>query len=472
MRILQVNTADSGGGAEAVARGLFQAYRSRGHWSRLAVGTKSVDDPDIVSLSRHTRRGIISRLARRVGGERLVRIAHDPMGVVATLRGSEEVNAPASWNLLNLFLPDQPEVLHLHNLHGSGYFDLRALPWLSTQLPLVLTLHDGWLLSGHCAQALGCERWQVGCGSCPDLTLYPAIRRDATASNFQRKHRILAQTRAYFSAPSAWLLDRVRTSHLRNSIIEARVIANGVDTSTFAPGDKVNARTALGLPAEAAILLFVAPGGSRNQFKDQRTLRAAIERLGLRESALRLVCLVLGSEPRIERLGSAELWHIGYESSTDRVTQFYQAADLYVHASRADTFPLAVLEALSSGVPVVATAVGGIPEQIWPLQLENVGLAPGLAPSTREKATGVLVPSGDAASMANALAALLENRPLLRQLSGNARRDACVRFDAETQVNGWLSWYEDILRSHIGGPLQGPSTPNPARPGRSLSCSS
>ena len=51
-------------------------------------------------------------------------------------------------------------------------------------MPVALTLHDEWLLTGHCAYTLGCERWRIGCGRCPDLTIYPAIRRDSTAENF------------------------------------------------------------------------------------------------------------------------------------------------------------------------------------------------------------------------------------------------------------------------------------------------
>ena len=53
------------------------------------------------------------------------------------------------------------DVLHLHNLHG-GYFDLRHLPRLSPRLPVVVTLHDTWLTSGHCAYTLECERWRDG----------------------------------------------------------------------------------------------------------------------------------------------------------------------------------------------------------------------------------------------------------------------------------------------------------------------
>src|SRR5579859_4277744 len=118
MRILQINTADVGGGAEAVARQLLEGYRSRGHWSRLAVGVKHLDDPDIVLLPRAGEGSMVSALARKVGGARLARAVADPPGVLARLRGSEDVNAPQSWRVLERFGSPAPDIVHCHNLHG------------------------------------------------------------------------------------------------------------------------------------------------------------------------------------------------------------------------------------------------------------------------------------------------------------------------------------------------------------------
>ena len=55
----------------------------------------------------------------------------------------------------------------------------------------------------------------------------------------------------------------------------------------------------------------------------------------------------------------------------ETVAPYYQAADVYLHAAKADNFPRAVLEALCCGTPVVATAVGGIPEQVKGLKISD-----------------------------------------------------------------------------------------------------
>ena len=109
-------------------------------------------------------------------------------------------------------------------------------------MPTVLTLHDAWLLSGHCAHSFDCERWKTGCGECPDLTIEPAIRRDATADNWVRKRDIYARSRLYVATPSPWLMGRVEQSMLAPAVEQARVIPNGVDLSVFRPADKRSIR--------------------------------------------------------------------------------------------------------------------------------------------------------------------------------------------------------------------------------------
>ena len=448
MKILQVNTADVGGGAEVVARQLFAAYRARGHWSRLAVGAKSSDDPDVIRLPRTGEGGIREKLTRYFG-PRVSRVARDPMTAWARLLGSEDVTAPSSWSILDRLGGDRPDILHCHNLHGLDYFDLRALPALSTQLPLLLTLHDAWLLSGHCAHSLNCQRWTAGCGHCPDLTLYPAIRRDNSASNFARKRAIFKATRAYVSVPSQWLMERVRRSHLADSIIDARVMPNCVDTTLFVPGDRAQLRHELGVPPSAHVVLFVAAGGTANRWKDFETFRRSLGWLTFAQPTDRIVCLVLGEAAELPSVGRVEFRCVPTQSDPRQVVRLYQASDVYVHSARADSFPLAVLEALSCGTPIVASAVGGIPEQVL-----HDGAAPGdwipdgVTPAANEHATGVLVPAGDAPALARALSYVLNDALLRARLGANARRDAVRRFSLEQVVEAWLAWYAAILETH------------------------
>lgn len=448
MRILQVNTYDGGGGAEVVACQLFEAYRRLGHQSWLAVGEKRGDDPGVLGFPNDALRDrwgqwclalgeMLSPLVGRVRGAWRLRgwlqtwIAHPKRWLDLHL-GRENLDFPATWHLLDL-AGERPDIVHCHNLHGGwlsrgGYFDLRALPTLSRQLPVVVTLHDTWLLSGHCAYTLGCERWKVGCGSCPDLTIYPSVRRDATAYNWRRKRDIYAKSALFVATPSRWLMEQVEQSMLAASITEARVIPNGVDLSVFGPGDRQAARTALGLPQDAKVLLFVASAAKRNRFKDYETVHAAAMQVSARFRAQRVLLVVLGeSAAETESMGNGEIRCIPFEQDRRVIARFYQAADVYVHAAKSDNFPNAVIEALACGAPVVATAVDGIPEQV------------------EEGRTGFLVPAGDAESMARQIVRLLSDDNLRRQMGTGAAETARRRFDFRQQVSAYLDWYRGII---------------------------
>ena len=435
MTILQVNAQDVGGGAEHVASGLLQGYRQRGLDAYLAVGRKLQDRPDVLELSTGEGHGRAYRAWRHVG---------DKFGglrrVLDEWRGIESFHYPATYRLPTL-APNKPDIIHAHNLHG-GFFDLRALPWLSRQAPLVLTLHDAWLLSGHCSHSFGCERWRTGCGSCPDLSIYPAVRRDKTAHNWKRKQSLYARCRLYVATPCRWLMDRIRQSMLWPAVVESRVIPNGVDLNVFHPGQRANARSALGIPADAKVVLCAASGMQQNQFKDFETMRAAVASIDLQQDG-DVHLIVLGGRGAIEHSGTATIRYVPFTTDQSTVASYYRAADVYIHAARAETFPMTILEALASGLPVVATAVGGIQEQIKSLSCH--GAKQPWRPYSEAEATGVLVPRGDTRGMSQATAMLLESDKLRRRLSCNAAHDARIQFDLNIQCETYLAWYASIL---------------------------
>ncbi len=446
MRIVQVNMFDVYGGAEKVAWDLASAYRDRGHDAWLAVGRKRSNAPDVLCIPHHQAKALWPRFwwtihhrlqpyyGRATGVRTLCRLVHalaEPEGWVGTRLGIEDFSYPGAWHLLDAPCA-RPDILHCHNLHQK-YFDLRALPWLSRRVPVVLTLHDAWLLSGHCAHSFDCDRWQTGCGQCPDLSIHPPIRRDATARNWRRKRDIYAASRLHVATPCRWLMDKVQRSILKAGIVESRIIPYGVDLGTFRPGDRHAVRTALAIPPEADVLLFAASGIRKNIWKDYETLRRVVGRLAERGGGRPLLFLAVGEDAPPERIGAAEIRFVPFESDPRKVAGYYQAADIYVHAARADTFPCTVLEALACGTPVVATAIGGIPEQVR-------SLSPGeTAP------TGILVPPSDAEAMTAATERLLNDADLRHSLGRNAAADARNRFDLNREADDYLAWYGHLL---------------------------
>lgn len=410
MRVLQVSTYDNLGGAAKIARSLFEGYKKRGIESYLACGVKKGNDPNIFKINNNGFRWHVLRgVEKKLGLERF----HYP--------GALKIGSLTS-------LP--PDVIHLHNLHG-GYFDLRKLPAISIQYPTVLTLHDNWLLTGHCAYFIDCERWKIGCGQCPDLSRYPALDRDGTAINWFRKKNIYTHSKLYIVTPSKWLLDQVEESMLMPCVIKSRVIHNGVDLSVFKPANKSMIRRQLGIPEDAFVLLYVV-ASQRGSYKDYETIERALGILqGLSTKNQKIVFLGLGTGNETEITENFVKRLVPYEEDINEVVKYYQAADVYVHAAKADTFPTVILEALACGLPVVATDVGGISEQIV------------------DGKTGYLVPSKASKLMADNIVNLIGDEKKRMQMTFQAANDAKSRFSVKLMIDKYLDFYSEMLQAQI-----------------------
>lgn len=433
MRILQVSPTDVRGGAEAVALSLHRGLRARGHDAWLAVGRTRAETDGVLRMRNGTGAWSSAWWRLHDGAEdggrwraaRLARVPAEPGTALDWVRGHEDFRFPGTRRLLEL-PPQRPELLHVHNLHG-GYFDLTALPGLAAAVPTVATLHDAWLFTGHCAQPRDCDGWLRGCGGCPYLDVYPAIRRDGTAFNFARKRALWERTRLHVVAPSRWLADLVPRSSLAPAAIDVAVIPNGVDLARFAPGDRDAARRTLGLATDAQVLVHLGAGLRRSPWKDWPTLRSALGRLAS-EDGPPLVLFALGDDAPEERFGRARV--VTRTVAPDVVPAYLAAADAYVHPARADTYPGGVVEALAVGVPVVATRTGGIPEQVAALGEDS-------------EPTGILVPERDPAALAEALSTLLGDRGLRGRLAAAARAKR-GELDLDRQLDAYEALYERV----------------------------
>ena len=453
--ILSINRSDNRGGAAVVAWNLFDYFRRAGMDSYYAVQQKNSDHPNVLVIPDKqyapawrklidSIKESLQKRATRIKGLWTIATLLDwvgsPARVLRRKLGYEEFNYAGSRHVLDL-VPHPIDIVQLHVLHG-GYFDLRYLASLSARMPVFCTLHDAWMLSGHCAHSFDCTRWETGCGKCPDLTIPVAIERDGSATNWKRKHAIYQHSRLYIATPCQWLMDKVSRSMLARAAVETRVIPNGVDPSVFHPGDKLRCRDLLGLPQGAYIFLFAANGIRRNRWKDFEMMKAAIARIASLHQSLPVIFLALGEAAPTEIIGNTEIRFMPFRTDPAQVANFYRAADLYLHAAKAETFPTTILESLSCGTPVIATAVGGIPEQVR--GYNGFGNAAGLNQFDAFGATGILTAAGDNASFAEAIILLMENEPLRMHLGKNASADAAERFTLQKQGESYLKWYEEV----------------------------
>lgn len=210
-------------------------------------------------------------------------------------------------------------------------------------------------------------------------------------------------------------------------------ICNGVDTERFRPAPDHRALLA-GSPFNASDLIVVGTVGRLQAVKDQLTLvrafAACLQQLGEHGKNLRLS--VAGDGPLRRELEDEILsagigdrvWLAGNRAD---VPDVMRACDLFVLPSRAEGISNTILEAMASGLPVIATDVGGNPELIVPGQ------------------TGALVPAADSAALADAIARYATD-PALRAEQGRAGRQ---RVEAGFSLNGMVHKYASLYESML-----------------------
>jgi glycosyltransferase involved in cell wall biosynthesis len=302
----------------------------------------------------------------------------------------------------------EPDVVHLHWIN-YGYLHPRTMA--KFRKPLLWTFHDMWPMTGGCHYASGCTRYEHECGACPSLLSTRA--RDLSSRVWERKKAAWRGLNIAIIAPSRWMADCARRSSLF-STSRIEVIPNCLDTERFRPLDRAACRNILGLPQEAKIVLFVAMNAERDKRKGFDLLHAAACALRERDPAGRLMALVVGAES----IGSDFPFPVrllGLLRDEISLSLAYNAADVFVSASREDNLPNTVLEAMSCGTACVGFDVGGMSDLI------------------DHQETGLLAVPEDSQDLAERIASVLSDDQRARAL-GNAARERVLRQNAPALV--------------------------------------
>ena len=200
-------------------------------------------------------------------------------------------------------------------------------------------------------------------------------------------------------------------------------VYNGVDPTVFHPRDRGAQRAALGV---STLDFLVGIAGRLDPIKAHPVLFEAVRALRASHPTARL--LVVGDGPervRLEALAGEEVCFLG---NRDDVPELMAALDVFVLCSRNEGISNTILEAMATGLPVVATAVGGNHE----LVVEGV--------------TGRLVPEGDSGALAAALESYAVSSEM-RALHGNAGLERVLRLFT---VEGMVRAYEGVWRRVAG----------------------
>ncbi|HUQ64303.1 MAG TPA: glycosyltransferase [Acidimicrobiales bacterium] len=246
--------------------------------------------------------------------------------------------------------------------------------------------------------------------------------REANSLTMSRNAAVIAVSRA--------VADSMTKPHLAPWLGRpaVEVIYHGIDVDGVRAGEEIRvaARRVLGL---APTNFVIGTVGNLTPKKDHRTLLEAAVVLMRRHDNVRIVIMGDGPlrqdlEAAAQALGIAD--RVTFTGSRPDVPELLAALDAFVLSSQFEGFPIALVEAMATGLPCVATSVGGTPELMT------------------DHNNGILVKPGDAAVLAGGLDELIMNPELRQAISRQAASDA-LKYGLRDAVERLQCIYSEVL---------------------------
>lgn len=248
-----------------------------------------------------------------------------------------------------------PDVIHLHNLHGY-YINIEILfKYLKeSKKKVIWTLHDCWTFTGHCShfESKGCQKWKEQCYSCSQKQEYPASKiKDNSKNNYRRKKDIftsLDESQLTIVTPSNWLANLAKESFL--SKYNIKVINNGIDINIFKPTES-NIKEKYGIDDKEVIL------GVASVWTEKKGLNDFIELASMLDDNFKIVLIGLNDKQLQEIPGN--ILGIKRTENVEELVKWYSCAKIFFNPTYEDTYPTVNLEAQACGTPVVTYNTGG-----------------------------------------------------------------------------------------------------------------
>lgn len=393
MKVLMINSVCGIRSTGRICTDLAVELEKQGHEVKIAYGRETVPKQ-------------FKHFAVRIGSDLDVKLhglkarAFDAMGF-----GSKR----ATKKFIEWVEEYDPDVIHLHNIHGY-YINIEVLfDYLKTcDKKIIWTLYDCWAFTGHSAycDAVNCERWREGCYDCPQKSIYPKAFIDKSRINWQKKCELFSGLpKLTIIAPSTWMKGWIENSFLQEYKVE--ILYNGVDTTSF-KSESSSFKEKYRISDKFMIL------GAATSWDDMKGYSDFVKLSEIIPENYRIVMVGLTKK----QLSTLPKRIIGIErtSSVHELACIYSAANVFVNFTYCDSYGLVNIEAALCGTPVVSYSTGGCPESVG--------------------TQGIVVPKGDVSAALEAIK-LLEKNPI----------DICINpeyHDRKRAIADYLNIYQSI----------------------------
>ena len=356
MKVLQINSVCGIRSTGKICTDIAMLLESRGHSCQIAYGRETVP-------------AVYEKFAHKIGtkGDAYADALESRIFDNAGFNSVATTKRFVEW-----MREYDPDVIHLHNLHGY-YINVELLFAALKEMdkPVIWTLHDCWPFTGHCSHfdRIGCRKWQKGCYQCPQTQKYPAsFGLDRSKTNYARKKACFTGVKNLtIVTPSRWLADLVKQSYLGQYNVE--VIPNGINTQVFRPAEGTF-REDYGLQDKKIVLGVASAWGENKGLFDMYKLAEMLD------DTYRVV--LVGLKPEQMKKVPKNITAIMRTDNPQQLAHIYTTADIFVNPTYQDNYPTVNLEAQACGTPVITYRTGGSVESVPKGQIVEQGDLQGL----------------------------------------------------------------------------------------------
>ena len=317
----------------------------------------------------------------------------------------------------------EADVVHCHLLHNN-FFNILHLPVISRLKPLVWTLHDPWALTGHCLHPMTCDRWVRECIECENLTSNFPLKGDLAGVNFAVKEMVYSSCDIDIVVSSEWMYSRVKNSPLLKDK-RIHLVPFGLDLDKFRPADTAEAKKLMGIEPDSLVIGLRA---SNIPFKGFDHVVACLKKLKVNR---KIVILTFNNRGFMEEFRDKfhDIVEVGWIFDDEKMIEAYNAVDIFLMPSTAESFGMMAMEAMACGRICVAMSDTALEEVVKP------------------KEGGFVAKQGDIDDFTGKVQRLIDNDSLRYEAAIQARIVAEKYYNFDRYLQGILKVYETAMDS-------------------------
>ncbi|NRB11342.1 MAG: glycosyltransferase [Rickettsiaceae bacterium] len=313
------------------------------------------------------------------------------------------------------------DLIHLHIIH-NGFISFGDLPKLTHLKPTVWTIHDPWVMTGHCIHPDKCQRWKIGCGSCPDLKRQIPLIMDTTKWLFKYKQKAYKKSKFDLIVASSWMRNMISQSPMFDDTVKTHHVPFGIDIKFFNNNNNSDIREKYNITNDMVTICF------RSDDNEHKGIEYIIEALKKIKTSKPICILTIGRKPLKNILENRfKVIDLGWVDNEYDLRNAYLAADMFLMPSVNEAFGLMAVEAMACGKPLIVFQDTALPD---------VTFAPEV---------GISVPKRDVNALKLAIEQLIDN-PLERIKRGmDGRKIVEKHYDEKLHAKQIADIYHEIV---------------------------